>query len=93
MNPLAPQTAFELWTLWLKKTDRNWGRGSASPVFGLASFCAAAASRCQSSGEPESRGIIPGKRASVILKSPYRRRMYRRAAPSDSAATGQTPTP
>ena len=44
-------------------------------------------SRDQSRGEPESRGIMPRKRASVIMKSSCRFLRYRRAASSDSAAT------
>jgi hypothetical protein len=43
--------------------------------------------RPQSSGEPESRGIMSRKRASMMTKSSHRWRMYRRAASSDSAAT------
>ena len=43
--------------------------------------------RYQSRGEPESRGIIPRNRASVIVKSSCRFRRYARAASSDSAAT------
>src|ERR1017187_9577756 len=40
--------------------------------------------RCQSRGEPESRGIMPTNRASVIVKSSCRFRRYARAASSDS---------
>ena len=40
----------------------------------------------QSRGDPESRGIMPRNRASITVKSPWRCRMYRRAASSDSAA-------
>jgi hypothetical protein len=53
----------------------------------LAPFGMDLRSRYQSSGEPESRGIIPRNRASVIRKSSCRRRRYRSAASSDSAAT------
>jgi hypothetical protein len=41
----------------------------------------------QSSGEPESRGIMLRNRASLMMKSSCRCRRYTRAASSDSAAT------
>ena len=42
--------------------------GSASPAFGFVSSRARGRRRHQSRGEPESRGIMSRKRASIILK-------------------------
>jgi hypothetical protein len=44
----------------------------------------------QSRGEPDRRGTMPRNRASVITKSSYCSRMYRKAASIDSAATQRT---
>src|ERR1700722_4956065 len=70
---------FEVKDIWLPSRFRtntllvNYGprlaEGSASPAFGFVSSRAVGASRHQSSGEPERRGIISRKRASVIMKS------------------------
>ena len=63
------------------------GRGCFGRDRHVARRCGDLPSRYQSSGEPESRGITPRNRASLIMKSSCRRRRYRSAASSDSAAT------